>query len=373
METILALPNSPFQWLILFTLLISLGVEISYYLFYTKCFHKEKNTESLINTEAISVIICCKNEAAYLEENLPLFLLQDYQNYEVIVVNDGSTDNTEAIISKHQLKFPQLRTTTIPADQKFNHNKKLAITIGIKAAKNECLIFTSVKNKPSGNTWLQTISNHWHKGVVMGYANFENEEGLLHNFLKFDLLQKNLKASCFALSGNPYSGNGNNLGYHKSDFFKNKGFAKNAHFEAGYDHIMVQQLGQLSGNSVCNHPNAKINLSPDNKSSQWRKINQQYYKCRKFFPFKVKFFLDLEIANVILFYLTLIFAMFFTDLYLLLSLSLLLKILFTTSFFKIYTSHLKEEKIFLSSCIYDILVLFSKLYFSCTNFIFSKR
>ena len=373
METLLTVPTSPFQWAILSILFTSLGIELFYYIFYIRSLRKEKKKKPISNTEALSIIICTKNESSYLEENLPLFLEQDYTDYEVIVVNDGSIDDTEPVIAKFQLKYPQLRMTKIPIDEKFHHNKKLAITIGIKAAKNENLIFTSIRNKPSGNIWLKTIVKSWDKGVVMGYANFENKKGFLHNFLKFDILLKNIKGSSFALSGNPYSGNGNNLGYKKSDFFKNKGFAKHSHFEAGYDHLMVQQLGKLSGNSVCNHPNAKINLCSENKSEQWREINQQYYKCRKYFSIKTKLVIDLEALSKTIFYTIFIYTLFFTDLYIFIAFAFLLRTIFIISFTKICTSHLKEENLFLSSCIYDIFVLFSRIYFLCTNFIFSKR
>lgn len=373
METILTLPTSPFQWAILTILFISLSVEISYYIFYIRSLRKERTKSPIKNKEPLSVIICAKNESTYLEENLPLFLNQDYNDFEVIVVNDGSFDDTETIIAQFQLKYPHLRTTKIPVDDKFHHNKKLAITIGIKAAKNENLIFSSIRSKPSGNTWLKTITESWDKGVLSGYANFENKKGFLHNYLKYDILLKNIKSSSFALSGNPFSGNGNNLGYKKTDFFKNKGFARHAHFESGYDHLMVQQLGKLSGNSVCNHPDAKISLSSNNKKEQWKEINQQYYKCRKYFSFKTKFFIDLEALSKVVFYLIFIYTLFFTDLYLFLAFAFLLRIIFVFSFAKISSSRLKEENLFLSSCIYDIFVLFSRLYFLCTNIIFSKR
>lgn len=373
METLLTLPTSPLQWAILSILFTSLGMEIFYHIFYIRSLRKEKNKKPIQNTEPLSIVICSKNESSYLEENLPLFLEQDYKDYEIIVVNDGSFDDTETILAQYQLKYPHLRTTKIPVDEKFHHNKKLAITIGIKAAKNEHLIFSSIRNKPSGNNWLKTLMRSWDKGVIMGYANFENKKGFLHNFLKFDLLLKSIKSSSFALSGNPHSGNGNNLGYKKADFFRNKGFAKQAHFEAGYDHLMVQQLGKLSGNSVCNHPNAKVNLCSENKLEQWTEINQQYYKCRKYFSRKTKLIIDTETLSKVIFYSFFIYALFFTDLYIFLAFAFFLRTISIISFTKICTSHLKEENLFLSSCIYDIFVLFSRLYFLCTNFIFSKR
>ncbi|WP_372754527.1 glycosyltransferase [Labilibaculum sp.] len=373
METIFTLPTTISQWAILTVLLISFCIQISYYIHHTLFFKKEKEKTHSLSKDAVSIIICAKNEAHYLEENLSGFLNQNYFNYEVIVVNDGSEDETDNIISRYRKDYPHLRSTTIPLDEKFRHNKKLALSIGIKAAKNEKLVFTNIQSKASSNNWLQNFMDSWEKGVHLGYVNFENKKGLFYNFLRFDLLTKYSRSAIFASLGKAHSGNGANLGYKKSDFFSNKGFQKHAHFEAGYDHLMVLQLAGKSGASVCINPEAKINLPSENAYQQWVKINRDYYKCRKYIPLATRLKIDLEPFSALIFYLSILCALFFPPLYLWGVVLFLSKIIFTGRLFKISTRHLKEENLFLSSCIYDFLVLFSKIYFSCTNFIFPKR
>lgn len=373
METIITLPTSNSQWAILIVLFITFCIQITYYLRYILFFKKEKNTKHLTKKEPVSIVICVKNEGYYLQENLSGFLEQKYSAFELVVVNDGSEDDTETIIAQHQLKYPHLRTTKIPLDDKFHHNKKLALTIGIKAAKNEKIIFTNIQCKPSSNKWLQEFVNSWDKGVQIGYVNFENKKGFLYNFLKFDLLTQNIKNGSFASSGNAHSGNGDNLGYKKSEFFANKGFIKHSHFEAGYDHLMILQLSKLTQASVCIQPDAKINLPSEKAFQQWVHINRQYYKCRKYLPLKIRFLIDLEPLSKMFFYALIVYALFFTHLHFIIAIIYLTRIILLGSFFKISTSHLKEKKLFLYSYLYDIFVLFSKIYFLCTNFIFSKN
>ncbi|WP_162845436.1 glycosyltransferase [Labilibaculum antarcticum] len=372
METIITLPASNSQWAILIILFIAFCIQGLYHLHYILFFKKEKKNIYSEKTEPVSIVICAKNEGQYLQENLSGFLEQDYPNFELIVVNDGSEDDTETIIAQHQIKYPNLRTTKIPLDDKFHHNKKLALSIGIKAAKNEKIVFTNIQSKASSKRWLQEFVNSWDKGVQIGYVNFENKKGFLYNFFKFDLLSKNIKNASFASSGKAHSGNGDNLGYKKSEFYANKGFVKHSHFEAGHDHLMVLQLSKLSGTSVCIQPEAKIYLSSENAFSQWVKINQQYYKCRKYLPLKIRLLIDLEPVSKLFFFATIVYALFFTHLYFFLAIIYLARIILIGSLFKISTSHLKEEKLFLSSYLYDIFVLFSKIYFLCANFIFSK-
>jgi glycosyltransferase involved in cell wall biosynthesis len=347
-------------------------MQVSYHLRYILFFKKEKKKTHSEKTEPVSIVICAKNKGHYLQENLSGLLEQEYPNFELIVVNDGSEDDTETIIAQHQIKYPNLRTTKIPLDDKFSHNKKLALSIGIKAAKNDKIVFTNIRSKVSSKKWLQEFMNTWDKGVQLGYVNFENKKGFLYNFFKFDLLSKSIKDASFASSGNAHSGSGDNLGYKKSEFLANKGFAKNSHFEAGYDHLMILQLSKLSGASVCIKPEAKINLSSECAFSQWVKINRQYYTCRKYLPLKTRLLIDLEPVSKLVFFAAIIYALVFTHLYFFLAIIYLTRTILIGRFFKISTSHLREENLFLSSYLYEIFVLFSKTYFLCTNIIFSK-
>jgi len=373
LETIITLPTSYCQWGILAALFIAFCIQASYHLRYILFLKKEKKNTHSEKTEPVSIVICAKNEGYYLQENLPGFLEQEYPDFELIVVNDGSDDNTETVIAQHQLRYPNLRTTKIPLDDKFYHNKKLVLSIGIKAAKNEKIVFTNIRSKASSNRWLQKFINSWDKGVQLGYVNFENKKGFLYNFFKFDLLTKYIKDTSFASSGKAHSGNGDNLGYKKSEFFANKGFIKHSHFEAGHDHLMVLQLSRFSGTSACIQSEAKINLSPENTFNQWVKINRHYYNCRKYLPLKLRLQIDLEPISKLFFFVAFIYALLFTHLYFFLAIIYLTRIILLGSFFKISTSHLKEKNLFLYSYLYDIFVLFSKIYFLCTNFIFSKN
>jgi chlorobactene glucosyltransferase len=54
----------------------------------------------------VSILIPARNEAAILEKSLPRFLEQDYDNYEVLLVDDGSTDGTPQLAEKFQKRYP---------------------------------------------------------------------------------------------------------------------------------------------------------------------------------------------------------------------------------------------------------------------------
>jgi len=94
-----------------------------------------KSTIPANDLPGISVIITSKNNSEELKKNLPFVLEQDYPNYEVIVVNSGSTDETDMVLNAAEIKYPHLYHTFVPAGADANNEKKLALTLGIKAAK----------------------------------------------------------------------------------------------------------------------------------------------------------------------------------------------------------------------------------------------
>jgi glycosyltransferase involved in cell wall biosynthesis len=99
----------------------------------------ETNQEEL---PPVSVIVCARNEYNNLQEYLPILLSQDYPNYEVIVVDDSSEDETEFLLERLSHQYAHLYHTFVPRGARVVSSKKLALTIGLKAAHHEHILLT---------------------------------------------------------------------------------------------------------------------------------------------------------------------------------------------------------------------------------------
>ena len=96
-----------------------------------------------------------------LEQHLPAFLTQTYEpGYEVIVVDESSTDDTDDVLKLLKQQYPHLYTTFLPKPDIHITRKRLALTIGVKASKNEWIIFSDVNAFPLDENWLQTIDDN---------------------------------------------------------------------------------------------------------------------------------------------------------------------------------------------------------------------
>jgi len=261
----------------------------------------------------LSVVICARNEEENLKHFLPKVLEQDYPNYEVVVVNDCSSDNSDLVLESLQKKHHRLCVTTIKEDEKFTHTKKLALTVGIKAAKNEWLVLTDADCFPKSNKWLRHMASNFTNGaeVVIGYGGYLAERGLLNKLIRLDTLYIALNYFGWALARRPYMGVGRNLAYKKSLFFKNKGFANHAGIDSGDDDLFVMEVATPNNTAVEYRPDAHTLSIPRKTYATWLRQKRRHLSTSKFYSKKLKTRLSLEplsrILVYILFALTLIF------------------------------------------------------------------
>lgn len=242
--------------LILFILFIlALIAQLWYYLRYYRKLAFYKKTDTPANQPPVSIIICARNEEDNLVEFLPTIFTQDYPNFEVVVVNDCSFDNTADILKELVKKQKNLKVVTINESKNHVHGKKVALMMGIKGATNEHLLLTDADCRPNSKEWLKNMVQHFstETEIVLGYGAFEKQKGFLNKLIRFDNFLNSLQFLSFALAGRTYMGNGRNLAYKKSLFFKMKGFASHYHIEAGDDDLFV--------NEAATKHNSKIEVS----------------------------------------------------------------------------------------------------------------
>ena len=225
-------------------------VQLVYYWgFLAKPYYYQKKVKKGIipvsnSQPAVSIIICAKNEAENLQRYLPTILEQDYPTYEVIVVNDNSTDDSEDVLKRLEAQYSHLYHTYIPQGTKNLSRKKLGITLGVKAAKYDTLLFTEIDSRPMSKRWIANMARHFsdRKTIVLGFCSFEKQKGFLAKFSSFDYFFSNLQMISMTLFKQPYGANGRNLAYSKKHFDSQKGYSKHRFLQIGEDDLFVNEV-----------------------------------------------------------------------------------------------------------------------------------
>ena len=216
---------------------------------------KANNLEQSLSKDPVSIIICARNEDDNLTEFLPKILTQDYPEFEVIVVDDCSFDNTENVIDEFAKIFPNLRKVSIKEDDYYKHGKKFAIMVGIKGTKYENLLFIDADCYPANEFWLKDMSSGFvnKRDIVLGYGAYAKEPGFINKLIRFDTFLIAANYLSAAIKGKAYMGVGRNLAYKKSLFYQQKGFSKHYHITSGDDDLFI--------NGACTPENTNISVS----------------------------------------------------------------------------------------------------------------
>jgi len=225
--------------------IIATVIQLSYWIFvFSKLtFYESKEVSDKKAEIPVSIIICARNEAANLENNLHRILNQNYRSYEVIVVDDNSYDTTHYILLKYHIEYPNLCSLKV-AEKPDGSGKKFALSKGIEAAKNDVLLLTDADCIPESPNWISEMVEPLNDSVkiVLGYAPYFEARGFLNKIIRYETIHTALQYFSLALIGQPYMGVGRNLVYSKSLYQKVGGFKNHDHLLSGDDDLFVNEI-----------------------------------------------------------------------------------------------------------------------------------
>ncbi|MCD8092032.1 MAG: glycosyltransferase [Bacteroides sp.] len=220
----------------------------------------------------VSVIICAREESENLRRNLTAVLEQGYPQFEVIVINDGNTDESEDYLTLLEEKYPHLYHSFVPDSSRYISRKKLAVTLGIKASKHDWLVFTDADCQPQSNQWLRLMARNFtsRTQVVLGYSGYERGKGWLHKRACFDNLFTSMRYLGFALARSPYMGIGRNMAYRKELFYQQKGFSAHLNLQRGHDDLFINHIATADNTRVETDADATVRMQPVRRAKDWR-------------------------------------------------------------------------------------------------------
>lgn len=205
--------------------------------------------------QPVSVVIYTRDNSEQLQSLLNSVFSQNFPSeFEVIVVNDGSSEDTRDVVKAFSQFHRNLKITFIPPQAHNLSRRKLAITLGVKAASFNNLIFTNADAVIESDRWLAALATGFGDGaeVVIGHASCQAglDDGLTGCMRRFDSLVDAVTYLSGAIGSHPYRANNYNMGFTKKAFLDNKGFSRSLNLHNGDDDIFISEIANSENTSV---------------------------------------------------------------------------------------------------------------------------
>lgn len=297
--------------IVLGVFVLSWLIQLGYYwgLFSRLAFFKDqKDNPSQNHYEAVSVIVCARDAYEYLIDLIPRLMTQDYPDYEIVIVNDCSTDETTEYLKELVRVHPEINVVSLTQNLNFFHGKKFPLSMGIKSAKNDLLLLTDADCLPNDDQWIRNMVGAYREGteVVLGYGPYFERKGLLNKLIRFDTLYTAMQYISMALAKMPYMGVGRNLSYRRELFYKNKGFTSHYNIPSGDDDIFISQVANRRNTRIFIDPKSRIESEPKHLFGNWVRQKRRHYSTANMYKPLTNRILGTLLMSRLLYYISLI-------------------------------------------------------------------
>lgn len=293
----------------------ALGAALAWQLFYWAFFmfrirRRPRNLASRLPD--VSIVVCARNEEDNLQKLIPALVAQKYAaKKQIVIVDDCSTDDTPLVLARLRAQYPEVYTTTIPTDAVFHHGKKLALNVGIKAAKYDHIVFTDADCIPASENWLTLMAEAYGNDateLVLGYGRYAKRPGLLNLLLRYETFWNAVQYFGIARASKPFMGVGRNLSYSKQLFDRSSKFRNHLYVLSGDDDLFVSEMGTRANTAIVFEAPAHTISEPKNTWLTYSAQKSRHLTTASLYPPVVKFWLGSEIASRLIFWLAIIAA-----------------------------------------------------------------
>ncbi|WP_010250775.1 glycosyltransferase [Myroides injenensis] len=222
--------------------------------------------------DPVSVIVYVKDQEKNLVDFLSKLKDQQYPQFQIVLINNASEDNSLDILEQFTLENKNVKLVNVVNNEAFWGNKKYALTLGIKVAQFDRLVFIEPQGMPDSTNWLLSLVSCFSttKKIVLGYTKIEKKKrSLINQLIRYQNVTKTIDLFAWAKVGKPLYGNALNQGYDKSLFYKVNGFIKFMKTPYSDEYAFISQIGNNNNVAISLDTESFTTKKVPNKSSYW--------------------------------------------------------------------------------------------------------
>lgn len=324
---------------------------------------------------SVSVVVTAHNDSELLKKGLVYLLEQEYEDYEVVVVNYVSQDDTKFVLRVCSENYPCLKVVNFPEDVNMFQGKKYPLSLGIKSAQNDIIICTDPECIPQSFVWVNEMVKEFtdKTNIVLGYSGISKEKGFFNAMQQYDNITRYARCLGSAICGMPYTGNGHNLAFRRSFFFESKGFISHYSEQEGADDLFVNKNANKSNTAVALHPDSFVMVDPDKNMKNWKQRRKRRFAPLYLHPKGEILLRSLYPMSLLLFYVSVVFIFVFKWLYWQIPLLLLLlKWMWQCFSSRALFTRFGVKKLFYAAPLFELYFLFADTILSTISLIGKK-
>jgi cellulose synthase/poly-beta-1,6-N-acetylglucosamine synthase-like glycosyltransferase len=265
-------------------------------------------------TPLVSVIVAARNEAENIGNLLNCLVRQDYDNLEIIVVNDRSNDQTASIIEQFCADHPKIHLLNVTSFLPGMPYKKNALAQGIAASKGTILCFTDADCLPPVR-WVSLMVSAFGDGVGLaaGYSPYSATSlqrpaasplvSLLHRFIEYEELKGAIWAAGSIGLNKSWLCTGRSLAYRREVYNEVGGFDKIRESVSGDDDLFIQLVRRETSWDMryVTSPESFVPTVPPATFADFVRQRTRHFSAGKFFPPQMKaFFFFFHASNLLM-------------------------------------------------------------------------
>lgn len=229
---------------------------------------KKRSGTDTVSSQGVSIIVSAKNEYERLKLLLPALLEQDYPEFEIIVVNKHSEDDTEILLASLEHFHNNLKIRSLNADAKYGQDNMMAIGVGIRAATHPYIVFFRPDAMPSGPQWLSSLMACYcakNKQVILGHTFFART----NRFIRYEMMDQELSYMAMARIRLAYASNGFNTVFPKNLFFSENGFDSRTTGRHIFEQAVTGHIIRHNNTKPCTDSRSVITLTRTLNRNEW--------------------------------------------------------------------------------------------------------
>ena len=304
----------------------------------------------------VTVMIVERNEEQRLQTNLPAWLQMGYPNYEVLVVDDFSEDNSLATLALLRKEYPRLKFTAL--NQETRYSEKLSRNLGFKAASHEMIVMSHPAILPPDNHWLPGISAavSCGKDVVIGYCNLLPRSGVMHQLYRAESFLQQIDSMACSISGLPYVTAEENVTFRKSAYLETGGLAGKIREEYLNLEMVVNSIVKSGNVAVLPVGNLALRKDLELDETMVRDLFHKSFRLKRYLKPGTRLFIGLSrITSLLLIPSFLLLAVSYPGLALWAVILMVLKSIAYLFIINRLLTRLHEPKLFVTSLLYGII------------------